>query len=514
MSEYIGRRVDKVLEEWDKGDKKALMIFGARQIGKTYSIRHFIREKYGLSEDDNIIEINTESLKDSVNKVIEQWNESEGISLIKKIIAEANLPPFSDDIKIIFIDELQALSTDKKNIADAKIVDIIQKILKDDEFRYIFSGSLLGSKISDIDKISSKIRNVASYHMFPICFEEFLNHVGDNNLIIEFKKEILNSNQISESIHIPLLKRFVEYSFTGGIPASLLEYFKSRSISDAMNAIVSLEKTYNQDITKYFREEFSTNVDDVFSLLMEGFRFNDKKTFMNKKFNLPPLKQLYRYTVDSDVGLLVPHIDEINKNLNEQEKPKTYFFDIGFLRARIIRIIEQHKNDEEFFKKIEFLKSPYDINEQYKKFCSWIDGDLEAKQHYHGVFFEQLIAQELKANSVEFSYLYEKISNSEKEIEFICTNENMAIDVKSGGTNTFDSLQKYSNSGNKSFLLSMLPYICEYTQNLYLMPIYAFSILSVDDIKKIKFKSSNEEINNVIKSGRLPLTPGFYFKRM
>lgn len=113
MNNYIKRDVDEIIESWDKGNVKSLMILGARQVGKTSSIRHFIRKKYGLNEETSIPEINIATM-DGAKELLLSNNGIEGMSFMQYVFVSLGINVDLNKTNIVFIDEIQALSNDKR----------------------------------------------------------------------------------------------------------------------------------------------------------------------------------------------------------------------------------------------------------------------------------------------------------------------------------------------------------------------------------------------------------------
>ncbi len=131
------RKIKSNLIEWNKSSKKALMITGARQVGKTYIIREFLNEVVG---EENYVEFNfieNEIARESVE------NSKTSDELLFRLSAIAD-KPFVKGKTIIFLDEVQVCSN---------IITAIKFLVDEGSFKYILSGSLLGIELKDIKSI-------------------------------------------------------------------------------------------------------------------------------------------------------------------------------------------------------------------------------------------------------------------------------------------------------------------------------------------------------------------------
>ncbi len=511
MADYIKRDVDKIIDKWFAGQEKSLMILGARQVGKTFSIRHFIRKQYGLSNEEPIPEINLATM-DRARELLIGGEGVEGISFMQYVFTELQINVDLNITKIVFVDEIQALSNDKKITSSGIIKSILSRLTKEDGIRFIFSGSLLGSKISNLETLTIDLSGgIQQVRMYPITLAEFIESIdGNQSYIDEAITSFRNNKEISKDVHIHLLKKFAEYSFVGGMPKAVAAYIdnKKYKVSDSQESIASLTADYNSDIAKYFREEHGIEiVQDIFNYLLFGLKNNDKQLLM-KKIRKEAKSAFYDYLIDSDVGLLVSHISELNKPLNEQEMPKTYFNDIGFLRCIVKEHIDAVDDPKNPPKHLIPFYDVRNIDLQKDGFVRWIDGDPSNKPNNNGAFFEQIVAQSIKAYGYQYAYNYRK--NPEQENEFILIKDETAIEVKSGGFSDFASSRTYAESGKKVIFATMLPYFGEYVKRFYLLPVYLLCLLKQEDLLEHKFVKLNTEIKTLFECGLLPDYPGFF----
>ena len=509
---YIKRSIDKTIIGWFKGTNKALMILGARQIGKTESVKHFLKSQFGIEEDERLPILNIETTP-GVKEAIISGKVEGGSSFIRNLFANAGVYADLDICKVVFIDEIQAISNSKKNTSKEEIKAIMSKLMEEDEFRFIFSGSLLGAKIGNLEEFTKELPGgITHSRMYPINIAEFIEYADGNRERIEtVRNEIFSSKTIDEDNHIYLLKKFAEYSFVGGMPKSVLAYFDNDGfmVSNSMDAISTLVDDYIQDTEKYYEDELNADIEiNIFEYLLSGLKENDKKRLM-KKLNDDPERILYEFIIESDVGLLVKNIEELTLPISKQKKPKTYFNDVGFMRLLIKQSLEKHKKFEDTPKGLKDYFDVRNLDDVKDDFFKLIDNKGGTKMNGVGRIFEQIIAQDMKSNSYVFAYSYKK-KPVERELEFILLDDYSAIEVKSGDFDDYPSSAEYAETGKKVFFLTMLPYLGEYKTNFILLPIYSLCFLTQVELLAISFKDVGNQATKVLESRKLPNTKGFY----
>ena len=387
--------------------------------------------------------------------------------------------------------------------------------MEETEFRFIFSGSLLGSKISNLEAFTKDLPGgIIHAHMYPISFAEFVEHIdGDSKWLKSAKEELFESKTISEETHVHLLKRYGEYSFIGGMPKAQLAYINDGiySVIDSLDAISTLKEDYIHDTQKYYREELGVDIGNaIFDWLLFGINNNDKKKLM-KKLKQEPEKTLYQYIVDSDIGLLVSHIKEFELPLSQQERPKTFFNDVGFMRL----MIKEHLNEVQIYDEVPpQLKDYYDRNrnldEIKQNYLNYIEGNGGSTFPGAGRIFEQMVAQSIKERN--FKYAYDDSNKPQMELEFVLPSNNSAIEVKSGGFSDYTSAKEYAKNGHRVYFLSLLPYVGECSENIILLPVYSLCLLNQKELENIVFKQADNEVEIIMDSGKLPISRGFYSK--
>lgn len=498
--DYISRDIDLIIEKWDESKQKALMVLGARQIGKTHSIEHFLAKKQNVEVNKiQKLDLSEDSEGITIDYILNK-KRTPNLSIVEGIFANVNKQIDNEECDIVFIDEIQFLSNKNKKVSNKKIRDAIRYILEDDKYRVIFSGSLLGSKIIDIDTINLEIKEIQIVRMYPISFIEFVD-IFENvkNISKQAFKEI-NKGQVDINFHIKMLTYFAQYSFVGGMPDSVFAFIKTKKAENAYAAIKDLSNLYYSDVEKYCEtNKVPFQKEDLFRVMYEGLRQQNKESYISKNFKEDERQQFYSYVLDSDVGLLVPHISDIGTKNEKTKRPKCYFNDVGFLR-HVIReqSLEPEKRDNDIL---------------LNGYVEYFNGNQKSDRPSNdGYVFEQIIAQDFKARALNVGYYYWKEKKHERENEFMFPEDNITIEVKSGGFNDYKSA-KESSKENKVIFSTMMPYIQKVSDTFLLVPVYYLCLFSPTEIVGFSFVSANKKIIDYLeKVGRLSQEKGFVIK--
>jgi len=203
------RKIERVLEDWHKRKNRLpLIIQGARQVGKTYSVLSFGRKNYY-----SLAYLNFES-NIELHKVFEQdLSPGRILSELSVITGET----IAGEKSLIFFDEIQACSralTSLKYFAEEA-----------PEYHIIAAGSLLGVTLN-LNDSSFPVGKVEMINMYPLDFEEYLWAIGQQPASDIIRNSFLSLSQCS--IHDTLIGYFRTYLFTGGMPYALSRYIETR----------------------------------------------------------------------------------------------------------------------------------------------------------------------------------------------------------------------------------------------------------------------------------------------
>ena len=240
----LKRKIDLAFEKWfSQTHKKALFVEGARQVGKTTTIRQFCRSHY-----DNVIEINF--VMTSVAK--QAFDGNLDADTIVRNLSAMGYGPFIAGKTVIFLDEIQ----DCPNARTA-----VKFLVEDGRFDYIESGSLLGINYKESDGSEGDIASLPVgsediLKMYPLDFEEFLWASGvSEDIISELREDFRLSRPVSEFIHNRMMERFRQYLVVGGLPEIVDTFIHNSDFTLTVAAQRNLIAGYRRDITKYAQKD-------------------------------------------------------------------------------------------------------------------------------------------------------------------------------------------------------------------------------------------------------------------
>ena len=230
----LKRKIDKYLEGWKASvDKKPLIVKGARQVGKTASIRYFGEKYY-----NNIVEINF-ALQPKYKQIFADGYEVD--SIIKNITLLNPTLVFVPHETLLFFDELQEYPDCATSLKSFK---------QDGRYDVICSGSLMGLYYQQIE--SNSVGYKTDYEMYSLDFEEFLWAKGyDEHFIDDLYQHMVELKPLSNMQMDVLGGLFSDYMILGGMPEVVNRYIESGQFSGLLQLQRQLLQDYEEDITKY-----------------------------------------------------------------------------------------------------------------------------------------------------------------------------------------------------------------------------------------------------------------------
>lgn len=241
------REIIKNLIKWkDTESRKPLIIYGARQVGKTYIIKKFGKEYY-----DNLIYVNFETNRELSVQIEDSIDAKYIINKLELFYGEKIIPGKT----LIFFDEIQvnerALTSLKYFCEDAN------------EYHIIAAGSLLGIAINR-ENYSFPVGKVQMMNMYPLSFKEFLIAIGKENLIGEIQKHFENDERMDKDIHELCLKLYRTYLVVGGMPEVVQTYLEEQKIISTIDIQAEILASYERDMTKYAENSLSNRIISAF----------------------------------------------------------------------------------------------------------------------------------------------------------------------------------------------------------------------------------------------------------
>ena len=322
--ELLKRKVDKFLVDWkNKEDKKPLIIKGARQIGKTESIKNFAKNNY-----KNVVEINFAIEK----KYKSIFNDGFEVDTIIRNISFIN-PDFKfvPGETLIFFDEIQ----DCINCATS-----LKPFRQDGRYDVICSGSLLGINYQEIE--SNSVGNKEDYEMYSMDFEEFLWAKGYKEEQIEdIYNCMINLKPLTNTQLTVMFENFKEYMVIGGMPEIVSSFVKNKNYSGILDMQKQILEDYREDITKYAKGLEQGKILNCYNSI-PIFLGMDNKKFRISKITKGARSREYIGTIEwlNNAGIInVCHcLDMLELPLGGNYNPDNYrvfFRDTGLLIASL-----------------------------------------------------------------------------------------------------------------------------------------------------------------------------------
>ena len=396
------RLIDNHLQKWKKDpSRKALLLRGARQVGKTYSCR-----KLGHSFE-KYVEINFE-INPKVTEIFDRDLDPQRIIRDLGLLLDVNIIPGKT---LLFFDEIQEAPKAIKSLR------YFYELLP--ELHVIAAGSLIDFVL---ENTGVPVGRVASFYMYPMSFLEFVAN-SDNQAIVELIMNHDKKEPLSNPIHYKLLTLLGEYLAVGGMPEIVLEWINRKDLKKCAEIQTLLIDAYRQDFSKYskiFQVKYLDLIfDEIPRWLGRKFQFSKMPGNWRKRELAPAFNLLKKASVAHEVT----HTPANGLPLGGEANPnrfKVIFLDIGLSQAIL----------------------GLDLAE-------WI---LQPKAAIinRGAIAEAFVGQEILAYSSpqrrgSLYYWHREAHASNAEIDFLLSpGQNIIpIEVKSGATGTLRSLHLF-----------------------------------------------------------------------
>ncbi len=261
---YIERKIDEILKKWhEDSNRKPLIVKGARQIGKTESIRRF-----GLLNYQSLIEINF--VDEPVYKRIIDDGYS-AAEIIKNISLIDPQKEFIAGETLIFFDELQEFP---------EIATALKFFKQDGRFDVICSGSLLGIQYKRIESVSVGYKT--DFIMRSLDFEEFLGAKGYKSRIPEIYEKMAENIPFTE-LELGVYERlFLDYCVLGGMPAVVRNYLEKNTFEQSLSIQSEILNDYREDMVKYAEGLDQTRILHVFQRIVPQLGQDNRKFQISK----------------------------------------------------------------------------------------------------------------------------------------------------------------------------------------------------------------------------------------
>ena len=437
------RKDSIIIEEWLKRSDKALLVTGARQIGKTWLIREEIA-KSGYRK----FEVNFIDQPDLVDYLNVKMSANEFLVKLKMIMPEDCKPQET----VVFFDEIQKCP---------EIVTKIKFLVEEGSFKYVMSGSLLGVELKGITSVP--VGYLTVLRMYPMDFEEFMiaNNVSKTTLEI-LKAKFETCQPVDEFIHQKLLSLFFIYLIVGGMPDAVKIYIATKDIREVDKVQRDIVALYKEDFSQYESEDKKLKLISIYDIIPAELNKQNKKfvfTMLNKELKFDRYENSFLWLKDAGVALPVYNVEAPVIPLKASKSSNVFRLfsnDTGLLTSAYPAET-----------KLELINKNSEVN--------------------NGAHFENAVAQQLTANGLE-PYFCKKKNIGELDVLVEMDGKVVPIEVKSGKAykahKSLDNFMKISDYHiEKAYVLSVAN--MEQEGSVVYLPIYMCYLLKERKIGKL-----------------------------
>jgi len=430
---YLERNIDADLINWrNETERKPLLVRGARQVGKSSSIR-----KLGESFD-SFLEVNFEEHK-TVHFLFEGDLTPQNLCENLSVMFDTEIEPGKT---LLFFDEIQACIP-----AISSLRFFYEKM---PELHVVAAGSLLEFALAEIPSFG--VGRIRSIYMYPLSFDEFLLGAGQAKLL-ELKKKASVQRPLTTPIHEKLLELLKKFLIIGGMPEVVKKYVTQNDLRACQRILEDLINSFRTDFSKYKYRVPSSRIREVFESVVHqaGGKFVFKKA--SQDLNTAQIKEALELLIMSGMVIPVTHTSANGIPLGAEVNPKKrkmLLLDTGIFQ----RLLQLDISELLFSKELNLVNK--------------------------GGIAEQFIGLEILKNvscytQMELFYWHREALNSNAELDYLIqlNEEIVPLEVKSGLKGSMNSMYIFLKEKNAKFGCRFsLENFAEY-ENIQVFPLYA-----------------------------------------
>lgn len=382
----IKRRLDRQIAEHYKTSSASLLLTGARQTGKTFSVRKFARES-GLK----LVEINFYEDSQAIT-IFEGAKDANDVLFRLSAYTNTALEPGNT---LIFFDEIQKFPD---------IVTWIKFLVEEGRYKYALSGSLLGVELKNIRSVPVGYMSVID--VYPLDMEEFFRAVGVSDAVLSSVELAFSEKRpVDRVVHDSLMRLVGIYLVVGGMPAAVQAYIDTNNLQNVNARQSDILRLYKWDISQYDPGQ-KLGINEMFDLIPSELNACNKR-FVLKRLNEHARFQKYEngFIWLKDAGAALPVY-----NVSEPVSP--------------LKLNEERNLFKLFQNDVGLLSSQYSDGIALRI----IRGEVNVN---YGAVYENLTAQELSAHGFSLYYFNSK---KQGELDFVLEMSDgvVPVEVKSG----------------------------------------------------------------------------------
>ena len=425
------RKVIRFLEDWQNSPhRKPLILQGARQVGKTYSILEFGRTHY-----DNVAYFNFETNP----KLNETFDENISPDYLIPILSHIAGQTIVREKTLIVFDEVQlcerALTSLKYFCEDAP------------DYHIIVAGSLLGVAVNR-SKFSFPVGKVDMKTLYPMDIEEFMLAIGEETLVQQIRQCFDANTPLPSALHEAALMLYRQYLVVGGMPECVLQFVETKDYILIRHTQDTILTSYLNDMSKYntlneIKKTRLTYDNITVQLSKKNTRFQYK--LIKKGGRASEFENAIEWLTLSGIVSQIYKVEQIKKpleNYRDIDSFKIYVSDLGLLCA---------KKD---LAATDILYMVDEIND------------------FKGGMTENYVNTHLTINGYK-TYYWE--SNRGAEIDFIIQRDThiIPIEVKAADNTRAKSLKLYMDTYKPAYAIKLSTKNFGFEDNKKIVPLYA-----------------------------------------
>lgn len=424
------RFIDEELRKWKEGTRrKPLILRGARQVGKTWSLKEFGKNKF---ESLALVDLERNP---PLRRLFDGDLGAARICADLEVLLRQKITPGKT---LLFFDEIQACP---------RAITALRYFYEEmPDLHVVAAGSLLEFALKDA---SFPVGRIQFLNLYPLCFAEYLEAIGNAPATAAV---LGNPRDITPAVHELLRDELKRYFFIGGMPAAVNAYRESSSLHDAFEVQGEIVESYRMDFAKYTPQVDRYCLDSVFTSLAQRVGQQIKYARLGEGYANPTLKKAFEALCLAHVARRIPAADPSGLPLGASASAKIFkalLLDVGLMRS--------------------LAAMPDDV--EYGR------SDLLAI--YRGAMAEQFVGQEMLISQNGSLYYWDRqAKSSSAEVDYLAVMDGRIhpVEVKSGATGSLKSLHlflaAYPDCG-QAMVFSDRPYADLPKQKITFLPLYS-----------------------------------------
>lgn len=425
------RKITTFLEQWKESEhRKPLILQGARQVGKTYSVLEFGRTHY-----DNVVYFNFETNP----KLNETFDENISPDYLVPILSHIAGQTIVKERTLIVFDEVQ--------LCERALTSLKYFCEDEPDYHIIVAGSLLGVAVNRA-RFSFPVGKVDMKTMYPMDVEEFMLALGEDDLVSRIKDCFDTDKPLPSALHDAAINIYRQYLIVGGMPECVMQYAETKDFILVRHTQDTILASYLNDMSKYnnLNEIKKTRLayDNItVQLSKKNTRFQYK--LIKKGGRASEFENAIEWLNLSGIVSQVYKVEQIKKpleNYRDIDSFKIYVSDMGLLCAQK----DVSAND--------ILYMVDELND------------------FKGGMTENYVNVQLSINGYNTYYWQ---SERGAEIDFIIQREGrlIPIEVKSADNTRAKSLKVYMDTFKPEYAIKLSSKNFGYEDNKKIVPLYA-----------------------------------------